>query len=176
VPFIARWPGHTPAGSVNKSLISFVDIVPTLTKLAGGKLPEKPMDGVDVWPVLSGKTASVDRDVLLYFGELWPQCSRRGKWKLHMARYNFIRVGGKKHSQGLTAVPLVRPELYNLEIDPGENHDVAPENPEIVRNMVARFERVVKTLPAEIQRAYAEVMAKKVEQNTEPASVPIVIP
>jgi arylsulfatase A len=136
------------------------------------------LDGVDIWPVLSGKAAAADRNVLMYFGETWPQCARRGKWKLHMTRYNSTRLSGetrRRASQGSAVLPLARPELYNLEIDPGENYDVAPKYPEIVKDMVARFEGVIKTLPEEIQTAYAEVMAKKVEPDLEPGSIPLLV-
>jgi arylsulfatase A len=40
VPFIASWPGVTPAGRVSKDIVSFADQLPTFVELAGGKLPE----------------------------------------------------------------------------------------------------------------------------------------
>jgi arylsulfatase A len=156
--------------------VSLIDLFPTLAKLAGGKLPDKPLDGVDIWPVLSGKTQLVDRDILMYFGETWPQCARRGKWKLHVARFNSVRLSGetrRRVSQNSTTLPLAKPELYNLELDPAESYDVAPRHPEIVKDMLERFNTVIKTLPEETQRAWAEVLAKKVEPDAEPGSIPL---
>ncbi len=40
-PFIVRWPGHVPAGKVNRSsVVSGVDFVPTLAALIVVRLPE----------------------------------------------------------------------------------------------------------------------------------------
>lgn len=54
-PFLARWPGKIPAGEVRHGLASTMDLFPTLVKLAGGEPPsDRPFDGVDLWPLLSG--------------------------------------------------------------------------------------------------------------------------
>src|SRR5690606_16869750 len=53
VPFIAKCPGRLPAGKVADIPAITTDMVPTLTKLAGGELPEAEYDGVDIWPVLA---------------------------------------------------------------------------------------------------------------------------
>jgi uncharacterized sulfatase len=37
---VVRWPGRAPAGSVNPSMIHYVDVVPTLVDAAGGPLPD----------------------------------------------------------------------------------------------------------------------------------------
>src|SRR5690242_5932685 len=53
-PFLARWPGRIPRGKTTRALASLMDVFPTVTKLAGGKLPAAPLDGVDMWPLLTG--------------------------------------------------------------------------------------------------------------------------
>src|SRR5205085_12168299 len=66
-PFLARMPGRIPAGKVCTSLVSALDFTPTFLKLSGAPASGKPLDGIDIWPLLTGNEQSLDRDVLLYF-------------------------------------------------------------------------------------------------------------
>ena len=65
-----------------------MDVVPTVAKLCGSALPAKPLDGIDIWPLLNGEKTSIDRDPLLYFDNWDLQCARMMNWKLHVARHN----------------------------------------------------------------------------------------
>ncbi len=62
-----------------------LDIFPTVTQSDRWHLPPKPLDGIDIWPILSGKTKSIDRDILLYFDNWDLQCARLNNWKLHVS-------------------------------------------------------------------------------------------
>jgi arylsulfatase A-like enzyme len=78
----ATWPGHIPAATIDEPLHT-VDWFPTLVKLAGGKIDSKlPLDGMDIWPVLTQKAKS-PHDALLLCG-MNPQnrAIRMGDWKL----------------------------------------------------------------------------------------------
>ena len=56
VPFIASWPGVTPAGKVSQDIVSFADPLPTFAELGGAKLPEGvKMDGRSIAPQLRGE-------------------------------------------------------------------------------------------------------------------------
>jgi arylsulfatase A-like enzyme len=55
VPFIARWPGHIPAGAVCREMAMTIDLLPTLARLIGAKLPDHEIDGLDIWPLLAGQ-------------------------------------------------------------------------------------------------------------------------
>ena len=48
-PFIARWPGHVPAGKTSNAPIYFADMMPTFAQLAGGKAPSG-IDGLSIVP------------------------------------------------------------------------------------------------------------------------------
>ncbi|MDH3584662.1 MAG: sulfatase, partial [Phycisphaerae bacterium] len=54
-PTLMWWPGRIPAGSICTEVVASIDILPTLAKLAGGKLPQRKIDGHDIWPLMSGK-------------------------------------------------------------------------------------------------------------------------
>lgn len=55
MPFVISWPGVIPAGTRSSALLSFLDILPTLVELAGGKPPAN-IDGRSFAAVLHGKT------------------------------------------------------------------------------------------------------------------------
>jgi arylsulfatase A len=160
-PFIARLPGKIPKGRVCNGLASMMDIFPTVAKLCGGELPPKPLDGIDIYPMLSGAVESIERPPLLYFN-LWDmQCARWMNWKLHIARHNTAAYAPAPPG-GTHNYILPHPELYNLAKDPDESYDVAPEHPEIVEKMKAQITEMIKAFPDEVQKAYAESLGRKV--------------
>ena len=169
-PFIVRFPGKVPAGRVNDSISSMMDVFPTVAKLTGAPLPPKPLDGVDAWPVWTGSRPAVERDALLYFDYVYLQCARLGPWKLHISRYNSM-VYNPPPVDGRINLPLKHPELYNLLDDPDESYDVAPEHPEVVAKIQGRIDELIKTFPDEIQKAYAETMARST-RDTPAAALP----
>jgi arylsulfatase len=159
VPFIARLPGRIPKGALCRGVSSTMDVLPTVAKLCGARLPAQPLDGIDIWPLLSGGTEDVQREALLYFDNLHAQCVRKGKWKLHLARYNSFAYGPAAQG-GRVNVPLNPFELYDLENDPEESYDVAPENPAVVKDLQDRAERLVKDFPEPVREAWAETRAR----------------
>lgn len=158
-PFIARFSGKIPAGRVNDAVISTMDVLPTVTRLTGARLPEKPLDGIDIWPILSGAKSSLEREAMLYFDYVYLHCARLGPWKLHISRYNSMAYNPPP-VDGRINLPLKHPELYHLPDDPDESYDVAPEHPEIVAEIQARIAKLIPTFPENIQKAYRDTMAR----------------
>jgi arylsulfatase len=173
VPMIARMPGRVSAGKVSDALVSTMDMLPTFAKLTGAKLPAKPLDGVDLLPVLSGKEKAVDREALLYFDGWHAQCIRKGNLKLHVARYN-SQVYSPAPAGGRVNLPLAQPELYDLAVDPAESYDIAPERPEVVKEMTAKLDALLAGFPAEVRTARAETLARKTRGNV--GTFPILVP
>ncbi len=165
VPMIARMPGRVAAGKTSNALSSTMDLLPTFAKLTGAKLPGKPLDGIDLWPVLSGKQTLIEREALLYFDGWHAQCIRKGNYKLHVARYN-SQVYSPAPAGGRVNLPLANPELYDLSIDPAESYDIAPEKPEIVKELRAKYDALIGGFPDEVRTAYAETFKKKTTGNT----------
>jgi arylsulfatase len=157
VPFLASFPGRIPAGLVCPGMATALDILPTLVRLCGAAPPPKPMDGVDIWPMMSGRRESVDREAFLYFDSNSLQCARLGPWKLHVARHNTppwipLPSGWRKN------LALSHPELYNVEIDPAESFDVAREHPDLVASIRARIDALLPTFPDPVQSAWNTAM------------------
>ena len=110
VPFIARWPGHIPAGGESAALFGHVDMIATFASLTGQKISAGGApDAVNVLPALLGEKGAKGRDelVLQNNGQA-PLALRSGAWKL------IHRPTGK-------------PELYNLADDPAEKKDLADD-------------------------------------------------
>lgn len=122
VPMIARWPGRIAAGSVSDHPSAFWDFLPTACELAGVPAPAD-IDGISFLPTLLGKEQP--RHEYLYWKMRGKAAVRQGKWKA-------VRPGAD--------LPL---ELYDLDNDIGESHDIAREHPEQVQRMqeiVARYD------------------------------------
>ena len=118
VPGIVRWPGNLAGGRVSSDIVSILDWFPTFVHLAGGKMPtDRPIDGVDMTPLLRATGPSPRRD-LFYFFRSTLEAVRDGEWKL--------RVAGE-------------PQLFNLNTDPAERFDVAALYPEIVARLQAKM-------------------------------------
>jgi arylsulfatase A len=171
VPFIARFPGRIPAGLIRNELASHMDILPTVAALCGAPLPPKPLDGMDIWPLFTGAQMSANRDALLYF-DCWNiQCARLSVWKLHVARYN-CTVWGPLPAGGRLNLPLPKPELYRLDVDPGERCDVADGNPDIVSRIMTHIEALLPNLPAQVQNNWSNTMSLQV-QPTPTGALPV---
>ncbi|MBI3208189.1 MAG: sulfatase [Candidatus Solibacter usitatus] len=159
VPFIARMPGKIPAGKVCDAIASPMDVLPTVAKLCG-ITPKNALDGIDIWPLLSGQKKDVERDLLIYFDDVNAQCARMGRWKIHYSRYNNVTYSPAP-AGGRVNLLLQTPELYDLSKDVDESYDVAPEHPEIVKQMTARLEQILQGFPEDIRSAWAQTKQKK---------------
>ena len=127
----ANWPGHIPSQKINNDVLHEVDWYPTLIKLAGGSLKQNlPLDGGDIWPTLTNGAQSPHADEVTLCGTSHGKIAiRTGGWKL------LVQGEHKKNP----------PELYNLAEDIGEKHDLAATHPEKVKELMAKYETVMKT-------------------------------
>ncbi len=138
VPAIWRWPAQIEAGSVNRHLASTLDVLPTLAAITGAALPQLPIDGVDIVPLLNGVESENPRERLLFYygGEL--RGIREGKWKRvyeHMTRSYVGVEPGMDGVPGPYARLTVPDALYDLENDVGETVDVSAEHPDVVARL-----------------------------------------
>jgi arylsulfatase len=163
VPFVARFPGSIPAGQVNSTgIATALDLMPTVASLTGAALPANPMDGVNIWPMLSLTQDSVTRDAFLYIDTYNIQAARLGPWKLHVARYN-TPPWVPLPKIGRSNLPLANPELYNILNDPGESSDVSQDYPQIVTEIQARIDSLVPNMPSQVQSAWKTTTSTPVQ-------------
>ena len=138
VPTIAWWPGQIPAGTSSGAIAGMMDVLPTFAKLGGGTVPtDRKIDGMDLWPVLSGKVPDSGREAFYYFRGPLLEAVRSGPWKLHL-----IARGptGPKAKQKEAGEPP--PILHNLDEDIGETKNVAAANPDVVKRLQALADKM----------------------------------
>ncbi len=160
VPMIARLPGRIPAGLVTQSMATSMDIMPTLVSLCGAPSPPNPLDGVNIWPLMTG-TGDVARDIFLYFDTRYLQCARLGRWKLHVSRYNSY-AWTPDPPGGRLNLPLPRPELYDIVADPSESCDLAAAHPDVVAEIMSRVNAALPSFPDVITNAWQETFSRQV--------------
>lgn len=153
VPFVARFPGRIPARRECSGVASVMDILPTVAGLCGAALPRKPLHGINIWPLISGRKPELEREVLLMFDNIDLQCARFGPWKLHVARHNSAAYSPAPQG-GRINIQLSSPELYNVVLDPDESYGVAAENPKIVAEIQSRVERLMPDFPENVRAAW----------------------
>lgn len=132
VPFIIRWPGEIPAGTVSNEVATTMDMLPTIANIVGAGLSDdRIIDGYDIWPILSGDpNAESPYEAFYYYRDDRLQAVRSGKWKLHVYRPNEGKVQ----------------LLYNLEEDIGETTDVSVQNPDVVNRLEELAEKAREDL------------------------------
>ena len=146
-PFILQWKGHVPAGAVISEPLMTIDLMPTIARVTGAKLPPLPIDGRDAWPVISQAPGakSPHEAYFFYYQTNELQALRSGRWKLCFPhQYNSIGTGtgGRDGMPGpYVSVKITQPELYDLENDLSETRNVASEHPEIVQRLEALAEK-----------------------------------
>lgn len=139
VPMIAAWPGRIAPGSTSDHASALWDVMPTLAELTGAELPG-PTDGISFLPTLLGRGDEQRAHQDLYW-EHAALCG--GQQALRMGRWKGIRLN-------VLASPSAPLELYDLQTDPGEEHNVAGEHPKIVAEIWERMRRA--HTPSEIER------------------------
>ncbi len=138
VPTLFWWPGRIEAGSVVNGMGCTTDLMATLAKLAGARMPaDRKLDSLDLSPALLGKGES-PRRTMAYWTRAELHAYREGPWKLHVKQREPINYG--------RAVNLKAPELYHVEYDISEAYDVAAQHPDVV----ARLKKALEAHRADI--------------------------
>ena len=141
---IVRYPGKIKAGSVSTRAWCTVDMLPTLAHLAGAKLPSNPIDGRDVWDVITDKPGAKNPH------DYYPFCTGRifegvlsgdGKWKLHLPHnYQTLDYAGKDGMPGKYKTQRIELSLFDMEHDPYETKNVIDSHPDIAKRLHAYAE------------------------------------
>jgi len=149
VPGIFWMPGKIKP-TVERNVASTLDLFPTLIRLAGGTTPtDRPLDGVDLSGLLF-KGEPIEREVFCYYRGEQLYAARLGAWKLHL-----ITQAG----YGEKPVTHEKPLLYNLEVDPSENHEISAEHPDVVARLQAAIAKHRATVTP-VRSQLIDVVAK----------------
>ncbi len=122
VPAIARWPGRIKAGSVTDDTVLTMDVLPTLLELANVEGPQKEspnsLDGVSILPLLIEGKGLCPRTVFWRKGR--NLAARSGDWKIVVPENDQL-------------------QLYNLDPDISESHDIAELHQERANKLMAEL-------------------------------------
>ncbi len=135
VPFIVYWKNHTLAGETITSLISCLDVLPTLAEWTNTKLPQgRQLDGESVSAVLTKKGFINNHQPVFYVHNGVPEVARDGAWKYR-----------RTMNAGTTMI-----ELFNLSWDPAERVNLANQYPE----QVTRLQKLLDQYPDNRLRSF----------------------
>ena len=148
VPMIVQWVGRIPAGRIETGRVetgrvetgpvSSMDLLPTILAAAGISAPDHmkldnvkrdraKLDGINLLPLLSGSKRPPDRDTLYW--------RLGGRNALRYRDWKIVRHGRAGRKPGNW-------ELYNLAEDVGESRNLAAEQPDRLRDLTRRWERI----------------------------------
>jgi arylsulfatase A-like enzyme len=134
VPFLIRWPGQIQPGTKVGKIAGAIDMLPTLSDLAGVRvMSTKPLDGKSLKPLLLGQAAD------------WPD---RMIFSLQGKRVSVRTQQYRMDPQG---------ELFDMTADPGQNRNVAREKPEVaakLKQAIADWSKEMLPLVGEDDRPY----------------------
>ncbi len=140
VPLFFRLPGKIKPGVDVDRLTRHYDIFLTLAEFAGAKIPKGlDLDGRSLKPLIDNPKADwKDRYTFFHKGR-WakknaPKQFSRGNTDPDKAKYKDFAVRNEKWRL------VGKSELYNIDKDPGEQNNIAKENPEVVQEMLKAYD------------------------------------
>ena len=139
VPFIARWPETLPEGLSITTPAMTIDLFPTLAHLIDAPLPEHPIDGRNIWPLLSGETTeSPQKAYFFWYRQNELHAVRSDRWKLYFPHRYRTMIGQAPGADGIPGRYTHLDsglELYDLVTDVQETQDVSENHPEVVEQL-----------------------------------------
>ena len=138
VPTIISWPKAIKKSTISNKLAASIDILPTITKIVKGKLPNHKIDGVSILDILKGENTTARDHFFYYYKTNSLEAVRKDHWKLilpHESRsYENVMPGMDGYNGNYSKLKLDY-ELYDLRRDPGERYNVIKKYPEIAQSL-----------------------------------------
>ncbi|MBE0537324.1 MAG: sulfatase [Phycisphaerae bacterium] len=136
---IMKYPGRIKAGTASGRAFSTIDILPTVAHLAGAPLPDNPIDGKNVWDLITGKPGAKNPHDYYPFstGATFEGIiSGDGKWKLHLPhKYRTLVTPANDGAAGKYRQEDIALSLFDMENDPLETTNVIDKFPDIAEKL-----------------------------------------
>ncbi|MEQ8208293.1 MAG: sulfatase-like hydrolase/transferase [Lacipirellulaceae bacterium] len=130
VPFAVRWTDTLPAGTDYELPVSALDIAATIVAHSGAKVPkEKPLDGVDLVPYLTGAKTSAPHETLYW---RWYD---KGRYAVRDGNSKLILANREKGKEAIES-----PLLFDLQADIGEQKNLHELEPEVMSDAKQKLE------------------------------------
>jgi arylsulfatase A-like enzyme len=124
---------------------STLDVLPTVAHLAGAPLPANPVDGRNVWDLVTGKRGARNPNEYYPFstGRIFEGViSGDGRWKLHLPHdYRSLVRAGNDGMPGVYETRRIELSLFDMENDPNESRNVLDKYPEVAARLQQLAER-----------------------------------
>ena len=144
VPFVVRYPGKIKPGSVSHATTTLANLMATLAELTGQHAAKfETEDSYSILPILTGKAIGIpEQAAIVNISSKGTYDIRRGPWKL------ITKLG----SGGFTVPVDITPkagepagQLYNLDTDIHEDHNLYDQYPEKVKELTELLEKIKST-------------------------------
>lgn len=143
-PTIIRYPGHIRPGTTSEATLCTIDLLPTLSHLTGTPLPANTIDGLNVWPLISGQAGATNPHrfyALSNAKNFEGIITADGRWKLHLPHgYRHVHYPAHDGAGGKYTQFKIELSLFDLKADPYETTNVIADHPEIARELQALAE------------------------------------
>ncbi len=152
VPMIARWPGEIEAASESDAPVIGYDLLPTFVDVAGGAVDS--VDGESIRGVLQGTAQSTDRSLIWHFPYYHPERGYKdAKQSIGIDDFSVSQTRPQSalrrdQHKLLWFAEDDRVELYDLESDPGEQHDLSESAAEIAQALRSELQMKLKSMQA----------------------------
>ncbi|MEY2880764.1 MAG: Arylsulfatase [Verrucomicrobiota bacterium] len=152
VPCLMRWPARLPRGKITAQPAITMDLHATFLALAGVAAPtEKPLDGIDLLPLLTTATTNASAAASSAAGAATAPRERTFFWRIDRSnrKQRAIREGDWKYLNDGNTMDL----LFNLAADIGERTNLTSVHPEITERLkrkLAAWEAEMDATPREI--------------------------
>ena len=124
-----RWPGTLASGSINTSIMSAMDVFPTLAAAANIPVESKfELNGYNLWPALQAGKRRPREDYLFFASET----PIRGHFNITAFNDDWKLI--QEIDQGLLAADLTT-HLFRIGEDPNEHNNLASAHPDVVADM-----------------------------------------
>lgn len=156
-PFVARWPGRIPPGTVRDDPVCLTDVLPTVAAAAGVSLPDGAAeDGLDALPVLLGTGALDPNRPLVHHSLAGYFALRQGRWKALFAAGSgggfseptigslFTSGTGTAHRTQPWDAAHPAGQLYDMAADPRETTNLWQDRPDVVAAMYATLKGICR--------------------------------
>jgi arylsulfatase A-like enzyme len=134
-----KFPRELKPGTANDQAFSSIDLYPTLAGLAGVSLQETDTDGKNIWALMRGDEGAKNPHRHYFISTGWnleAVVTSDGTWKLHLPHgYRDVVRPGHDGDRGETKTSKMDQSLFNLIDDPLEQHDLAAEHPDVVKEL-----------------------------------------
>lgn len=128
IPWLIRHPDKRFAGKKIDALTSHLDFLPTFLHLLGMDGYAK-TDGQNAWSLVTGAETRLHEQVIAGYANFG--AIKTDQW------YYFQNIWGEHKGLG--------PALYDIKVDPGEENNIAQNNPQVVADMKGRLAKAFRT-------------------------------